>query len=105
MSSVFGWSYPPGCSGPPEYDESCAVCGAYDIDQCVCPECPDCGSCGDPSCYEKHGLVKSQKQVDMFNARMTAEADQAKAEEAFFAKHFEEEQEYLKALDDFRFRG
>lgn len=21
MSSIFGWSYPPGCSGPPEYPD------------------------------------------------------------------------------------
>jgi len=33
--SIFGWSYPPGCSGPPDYpDEADAVqpqcsCGAY----------------------------------------------------------------------------
>jgi len=27
---LFGWSYPPGCSGPPEEynDDSCACCGA-----------------------------------------------------------------------------
>lgn len=32
--SVFGWSYPPGCSGPPEYDEGppylkCKECGCF----------------------------------------------------------------------------
>ena len=30
--SIFGWSYPPGCSGPPddgpEFDDVCAWCGA-----------------------------------------------------------------------------
>ena len=24
---MFGWSYPPGCSGPPEDDTICEVCG------------------------------------------------------------------------------
>lgn len=38
-SSIFGWSYPPGCSGPPDdyWDDSepwmrqprCATCGAF----------------------------------------------------------------------------
>lgn len=32
--SIFGWSYPPGCSGPPEYEEDyfemhCDCCGAF----------------------------------------------------------------------------
>ena len=27
MSRLFGWSYPPGCSSPPEDDCTCEVCG------------------------------------------------------------------------------
>lgn len=32
MRSIFGWSYPPGCSGPPdepEYEQPRCTCGAY----------------------------------------------------------------------------
>ncbi len=39
MSSIFGWSYPPGCSGPPDDDENfcCDICG---LEECVNPlEC------------------------------------------------------------------
>lgn len=53
---IFGWSYPPGCSGTP-YDEDypCEVCGEFE-DKCICPECLVCGGIGDPKCYEQHGL-------------------------------------------------
>lgn len=101
MSTSFGWSYPPGCSRPPDYAEDCEVCGARDIDQCVCPECPKCRVAGDPRCYENHGLIKSQKQVDLFNARMVEEAKQAQAEADFLAKHFAEDEAYAKSLEDF----
>ena len=50
---IFGWSYPPGCSGPPEdeYPEQpCPMC-AQNVDKCECPECPECGDVGNPSCY------------------------------------------------------
>ena len=62
--SVFGWSYPPGCSGPEECDTTCAVCGRdQELNQCICPECPECGSHGDPVCYEQHGMERSQEQI------------------------------------------
>jgi len=61
--SPFGWSYPPGCSGPPDDNEGpCDVCG-NPIDHCICPECPICGSQGDPQCYVNHGLIRSPEQV------------------------------------------
>jgi hypothetical protein len=62
--SKFGWSYPPGCSGPPDEDSPCAVCCKSD-DACVCPECPTCGSVGDPRCYaiNGHDLKLSREQV------------------------------------------
>ena len=67
---MFGWSYPPGCSGTPFDDEGpCEVCGGYDTyhgegpNQCVCPECPECGDVGNPDCYTEHGLVLSDEQV------------------------------------------
>lgn len=60
----FGWSYPPGCSGPPDDgDDICIVCGKT-VDDCICPECPECGTAGDPACYQNHGLVLTQEQID-----------------------------------------
>ncbi len=53
--SMFGWSYPPGCSGPPD-EPPCKICGC-EAGQCQCPECPVCGTCGDPACIAEHGLV------------------------------------------------
>ena len=60
--SIFGWSYPPGCSGPPDEDEGpCEVCG-LEIDNCICPECPECESYGDPHCYIHHSLRRTEEQ-------------------------------------------
>lgn len=39
----FGWSYPPGCDGPPYDDERrCQSCGEW-TDDCICEECSECG--------------------------------------------------------------
>jgi hypothetical protein len=40
-AGIFGWSYPPGCSGPPDDgpEPPCQVCGEYE-EKCKCPECP-----------------------------------------------------------------
>lgn len=60
--SIFGWSYPPGCNGPPDdYDLPCAICGEFP-DNCICPECQECGGVGDPSCYLNHGLRRTEEQ-------------------------------------------
>jgi len=60
--SIFGWSYPPGCSGPPDDTEfPCAVCGNF-ADDCICPECPVCGAQGYDFCYKGHGMVRSEAQ-------------------------------------------
>ena len=59
---IFGWSYPPGCSGPPEHDIYCQVCGEHE-DKCDCPECEICGDFGNPECYEKHGLIKGKEMT------------------------------------------
>lgn len=48
---------------PPVQDEFCSICG-NDVDHCICPECPVCGTIGDPLCYEKHGMIRSQAQID-----------------------------------------
>lgn len=39
-AGIFGWSYPPGCSGPPDDgpEPPCQMCGEYE-DKCKCPEC------------------------------------------------------------------
>jgi hypothetical protein len=59
--SIFGWSYPPGCSGPPEDIEICEMCGEH-YDGCVCPVCPVCEEPGDPYCYKHHGLKRTEEQ-------------------------------------------
>lgn len=99
MRNVFGHSYPPGCSGPPEGDESCSVCGAYDTDQCVCAECPECGTHGDPHCYRDHGMTRTTEQVNLFKARQDAEDAAAKAEADWLAKNYEEEQAYFSQME------
>ena len=62
---IFGWSYPPGCNSVPgdEPDPPCDVCG-LDPSDCICPECPECGENGNLKCYEEHGLVRTQEQID-----------------------------------------
>ena len=53
---IFGWSYPPGCSGPPDDDIYCAVCCLID-GNCICFECEICGEAGNPDCYvDKNGI-------------------------------------------------
>ena len=58
--SKFGWSYPPGCSGPPEDNYPCEVCWQW---HCICPECPECSDIGNPRCYAEHGLVLNPEQL------------------------------------------
>ena len=81
--SIFGWSYPPGCSGPPDdYEGPCEVCGNT-VDRCTCPECPVCGCCGDPSCYVDgskdagHWLVMSPEQREGRQRMLEAQHDLA----------------------------
>jgi hypothetical protein len=60
----FGWSYPPGCSGPPEPDYGPCGCCGRELDECICPECPECGATGDPACYVNHGLEYTKDQLE-----------------------------------------
>lgn len=65
---IFGWSYPPGAANDPnapwnQQDEPCEVCGEFP-DNCICPECPVCTEIGNKDCYEHHGLVRTQEQID-----------------------------------------
>ena len=65
MKNIFGWEYPPGCSGPPSETpgEWCETC-LNPIDLCVCPECPICGTQGDPHCYENGHLNYTEEQLE-----------------------------------------
>jgi hypothetical protein len=50
-----------------QVDGPCAVCGK--IDDCICPDCPECGARGAPRCYEQHGLVRSEYQIQSLAKR------------------------------------
>lgn len=109
---IFGWSYPPGCSGPPEYDEQCEMCGKS-CEVCECPECSKCDSVGDPKCYQEHGMIEteSQKQYREWQAKAEVEerddqylsgdiiADWQMQEEGQETK--EEQQQKIDFSDDF----
>jgi len=83
---IFGWSYPPDDPSAPynQVDQPCAVCGNFE-DDCICPECPVCKGIGDPSCYERHGMVRDAAQIESLaaaeqrwaeeNAELTLEKD------------------------------
>jgi hypothetical protein len=61
---IFGYSMPPGCNSTPYDDEyPCEVCGRF-ADDCICPECRECEVIGAPKCYEQHGMVRNQEQID-----------------------------------------
>ncbi len=88
--SVFGWSYPPGCSGTP-YDEDypCDICGNFP-ENCICPECPVCGEYGNPKCYEEHGLTLTAEQIDNQAIRLR-ELEEEKRDMELYAAELEEE--------------
>ena len=55
----------PSLDPPDDYRPYCEVCGrSVDADECICPECPECGASGDPKCYEDHGLIRTQEQIN-----------------------------------------
>ena len=72
---IFGWDYPPGCSGTPFDDPRfCDVCGKdaeSSRDGCICHECPECGEVGRPECYEEHGMTRTPEQIASFEAMTT----------------------------------
>lgn len=80
--SIFGWSYPPGCNGTPfdDDDETCEVCGARDLDKCVCPTCRECGQQGDPACYYELANSKGIYRRNPPHRHMTAEQHRARGE-------------------------
>ena len=91
---IFGWSYPPGCSGPPDNDGPCDVCG-YMFDQCICPECEICGEFGDHDCYTKGHLVLSDAQREAKIANDTRYEEQCRQERECEEQAFKEHQEFL----------
>ena len=81
--SMFGWSYPPGCSGTPfDEDYPCQICGKA-VDDCDCPTCPVCDVAGDPFCYEKHGMTYSPKQLAAQEKLKVDQKAQYEAEKAW----------------------
>jgi hypothetical protein len=68
MNNIFGWSYPPGCSGTP-FDDGyfCEVCWKPES-QCDCPECPECGSVGRAECYTEGHMIMSPDRVAVIAA-------------------------------------
>jgi hypothetical protein len=102
MMGKFGWSYPPGCSGPPyDYEGPCEVCGKS-VDDCTCPECPVCSDIGNPDCYEKHGLIRTQEQIEAFAEFERIEKEYLEAEKKWaeqMTKDLEERDGYSK-LDE-----
>lgn len=86
---IFGWSYPPGCSGPPEEDCYCWICGEPEH-RCICPECSFCGTVGDPDCYVTakdagHWMIISDDQIQRMKENTQKWEDQDRREFEYFA--------------------
>lgn len=101
---AFGWSYPPGCSGPPDDDreEICEVC-TLEAGSCICPECSCCGEHGNPTCYTEHFLEMTEEQVAAREAGLAAAAVQEQQERERnedLARLFAEEDAYLDTLNE-----
>ena len=95
--SKFGWSYPPGCSGPPDdQDYPCEVCGQWE-DDCICPPCPECASVGDPRCYEGgsygHGMIQSPEQKALMVKAEAQWKAEAEAENAMIEEYLQDHPE------------
>jgi len=91
--SIFGWSYPAGCSNFPGEEGviNCEMCGGdVDNDECVCHECEECGEYGNPDCYENHGLVESTKQVEQRERLLREIDEQSRLEVEAIVKEREE---------------
>jgi len=73
-----------------EQEEGPCQCCGRPVDDCICPECEQCGGVGDPKCYEEHGLVLSEQQLQ--GQRDTARAiEKARAEEMELLDELERE--------------
>lgn len=74
--NIFGWSYPPGCSGPPEDDTTCPACGldselAEDKGGCSCSPCAVCGEPGCITHMESRAIRREIERLEivLFNLR------------------------------------
>lgn len=81
-AGIFGWSYPPGCSGPPDDgpEPPCQMCGEYE-DNCKCLECKaivrfgngpeqECGAVGCLEHMPLQSLLDSEQLYSyLFNQR------------------------------------
>jgi hypothetical protein len=63
---IFGWSYPPGCSGPPEEAEPpCPRCGESPY-RCACAPC---GECGDAGCLTHLNTETLARELEALDSR------------------------------------
>lgn len=99
---LFGWSYPPGCSGPPEEESFCQVCGK-EVDDCICPECPVCGETGAENCYIEHALVKNNQQIESKRLAEEFWKKSADAEAEYPEINWEDDKEYPEVFGSHQF--
>lgn len=77
-AGIFGWSYPPGCSGPPDCDdEPCVLCGKFD-DKCECKPCPTCGDYGCIEHLKDWDIVQRIQLLEFMLHPLQHEADKRK---------------------------
>jgi len=100
-----GWNMPPGCNyrdidAALGLDQPCDVCGKMEED-CICPECPTCSAHGDKRCYEEHGLVRTQEQIDSLKEMHDAIEADAKAENAYYEQMLEDEAKLEKMWSEY----
>jgi hypothetical protein len=86
MSSIFGWSYPPGCSGPPDDDTTCLACGLdseleAEKGGCNCSPCP---VCEEPGCLTHLDSRQLAKEIERL--RMVLHSHEAEARKRYAAK-------------------
>jgi len=85
---IFGWSYPPGCSGPPDDEENpCEVCGEWP-DTCICPACSICGDYGNRYCYFQHGMKRTEEQKFLFEINNRMWEDEARDWDRFLSENY-----------------
>ena len=66
--SIFGWSYPAGCSGTPYDDdrpETCPQCGAANSDESGAPVCADAPDFCSVACQETYLAAEAEYEREM----------------------------------------
>ena len=110
---IFGWSYPAGCSGPPDDEQLyCDICYGSVIGvtavKCICPECDVCGEVGNPDCYASkgkvnHGLEMSIAVKEHREKALKLEEEYVKAEKAYFEALAAENAYYEGLADEYAY--